>query len=73
MTINNWWQKLYDERDDLDDLVFIVKDEEGKERVAAYHNTAGGTCDCCCELDVNDCNVIMIYNGITLEVVFSEY
>lgn len=67
-------EKLYDEHEheDVDDFVFVVKDTDGKLRVSAYHNIAGGTCGCCCELDVNDCDVIKIYNGITLEVVFSE-
>ena len=73
MTINDWWKKIYEEHDNIDDFVFIVKDEEGEERVAAYLNVNGGTCDCCCELDVNACNVVKIYNGITLDVLFSEY
>jgi len=73
MTINDWWNKLYDEHEDIYDFVFVVKSPDGKEYASSHYNLTGGTCSCCQELDIDVCKVIKIYNGITLDVVFSEY
>ena len=74
MTIDDWLQKFLDEGkdwDEINDFIFIV-DDDGVKRPLAAWNFNGGTCGCCQK--VNPCReVIRIYNGITLEVVFSEY
>lgn len=64
-------QQIGHEYSDIDYFVFIVKDKSDSEKVASYYNFQGGTCGCCCELDVNNCEVVRVYNGLTLEIIFT--